>query len=170
MKVLYNDCYGGFNFSEAFLAAYKTRTGRALDPDRALFRVGPNSIRCDPDAIALVEQHGSEWASGPHAYIAIREFPDLFAHYWSIDEYDGSETVQISVSDVLADALDTFMATRDLATLERQYLAIQAARQMLWKTVPDTEPEDVKKASVEIADYGNYCGISAGCAGGASGQ
>ena len=167
MKVLYNDCYGGFAFSDAFLAAYKERTGRDLDPYKALFRLGPNSIRCDPDAIALVEEHGAEWASGSNAYLAIREFPDLFAHYWTIDEYDGSETVQISVSDVMADALDTFMSTRDLAALERQYMAIQAARKFLWKQVP---VEDVKTDTTEIADYGNYCGISSGYTGDATGH
>ena len=131
MKVLYNDCYGDFAFSAAFLAEYKARTGLELDLTKALFHTGAHSIRCDPVAIALVEEHGVEWASAPEANITIYEFPDVFAHYWEIEDYDGNETVHLNVSDAIADLLHTFMDTaasvRDIAALERQYRAIMAA-------------------------------------------
>jgi hypothetical protein len=128
MKVLYNDCYGDFAFSAAFLAEYKARTGTDLDLTKALFHTGAHSIRCDPVAIALVAEHGSEWSSAPEANITIYEFPDVFAHYWEIEDYDGNETVHLNVSDAVADLLHTFMDTdRDITALERQYRAIMAA-------------------------------------------
>lgn len=146
MKVLYNDCYGDFAFSAAFLAEYKARTGTDLDLTKALFRTGTQSIRCDPVAIALVAEHGSEWSSAPDANIAIYEFPDVFAHYWEIEDYDGNETVHLNVSDAIADLLHTFMDTaatdRDIAVLERQYRAIMAAVPRSYGTSEEqTEPK-----------------------------
>lgn len=128
IKVLYNDCYGSFGFSDAFLAEYKARTGRVLDTYKALFRRGMNSIRCDPVAIAIVEEKGSEWASAIGAYIAIREFPAVFERYWDVEESDGDEHVRIDVASALADILQTYMETRDLPALERQYTTIMEAR------------------------------------------
>jgi hypothetical protein len=128
MKVLFNDCYGDFAFSAAFLAAYKARTGLDLDLTKALFHTGPHSIRCDPVAIALIEERGSEWASAPDACITIYEFPDVFAHYWEIETYAGNESVHLNISEAIADALHTYMeGERDFAALERQYRAIMDA-------------------------------------------
>lgn len=132
MKVLYNDCYGGFCFSDAFLAEYKERTGKTLDTYQALFRRGRQSIRCDPVAIAIIEEKGSEWASGSHSYISIYEFPAVFDRYWEIEECeDGDEGVHINSSAALADILETFMETRDIPVLERQYAAIMEAKKSM---------------------------------------
>jgi hypothetical protein len=148
MKILYNDCYGGFAFSPAFLTEFKERTGRVLDTYKALFRLGPNSIRCDPAAIAIFEEHGSEWCSGPHSSLALREIPAIFENYWEIEDYDGEETVHVSADGALADCLHTFMETRDVAVLDRQYAAIEAAKATMWKAplelkkVNDIGPDD----------------------------
>lgn len=154
MKVLYNDCYGDFAFSAAFLAEYKARAGRDLDLTKALFHTGAHSIRCDPVAIAIVAEHGSEWASAPDANITIYEFPDVFAHYWEIEDYDGNETVHINVSDAVADLLHTFMDTvaenRDVAALERQYRAIMTAMPRSYGSVGEQteQTEPVSKCNV----------------------
>ena len=172
LKVLYNDCYGGFAFSPAFLDEFKARTGRTLDTYKALFRLGPNSIRCDPAAIAIFEERGSEWCSGPHSAIAVREIPTIFANYWDIEEYDGEEHVHVSVDGALADCLHTYMETRDLAVLERQYAAIQEAKRAMWRApLEPSEPVDITppmlKQPAESApnEYGGYFGPipSAGC-------
>jgi hypothetical protein len=130
-KVLYNDCHGEFAFSEAFLEAFTARTGRTLHMENELLRVGAHSIRCNADAIALFEEKGSEWSSGPGACLAIREFPAVFANYWEIDDYDGNETVRILVAEALADILITYMQTRDADALERQYAAVTEAQRAL---------------------------------------
>jgi hypothetical protein len=127
MKILYNDYYGGFNFSDSFLAEYKARTGNELNVVNSLFRIGPNSIRCDPVAIAIFEDRGTKWCSGDAADLAIYEIPEVFANYWEIDEYDGNETVRVNITEALADILDTYMETRDQDALERQYKIIKEA-------------------------------------------
>jgi hypothetical protein len=51
--------------------------------------------RDDPDLVAVVEQLGSErktGASGRFAHLEVVEIPDGIE--WTIDEYDGSETVE----------------------------------------------------------------------------
>ena len=141
IKILYNDCYGGFEFSNEFLEEYKARTGKALNTYSALFRQGPNSIRCDPIAVAIVEERGSAWASGSHSEIAIREIPAVFARYWTIDEYDGDETVLVDVSAALADILQTFMETRNMEEMERQYKTVMDARLGMMKLPVVPAPE-----------------------------
>jgi len=132
MKVLYNNCYGGFCFSDAFLAEYKTRTGQTIENYKTIFRRGRQSIRCDPVAIAIVEEKGSEWASGSHSSIAIHEFPAVFDRYWEIEECeDGDEGIHFNISDAFADILHTFMETRDLPALESQYAAIMDAKKSM---------------------------------------
>lgn len=128
MKVLYNNCYGeGFTLSDAFLEEYEKRTGKKLDPAKILFYKGVTSIRCDPVAIALFEEKGSEWCSGYDSMLAIRDVPAVFDRYWEIEEGDGDEYVRILISEALADVLHAFMQTGDRATLDRQYAAIIAA-------------------------------------------
>ena len=175
LKVLYNDCYGGFNFSAAFLAEYKARTGLTLDTYKALFRTGPNSIRCDPVAHAIFAERGSEWCSGPHSALEVREIPDLFAHYWEVEEYDGSETVRVDVNAAFADCLATFMETRDVPALERQYAAIHEAKNAMWHAplgpaepvetmpplmaCPEHQASELKQPTESVAnDYGSYFG------------
>ena len=126
-RVLYNDCYGDFSFSDAFVAEYEKRSGTSMEADGRLYRIGVNSIRCDPIALQLFDERGSEWSSGPDASLAVRDVPDLFALYWEIDEYSGNETVRVKVTDALADILETFIDGGDEATLRRQYAVIMAA-------------------------------------------
>lgn len=131
MKILYNNSYGGgFAFSEEFNVEYKARTGAS---PRTYERLLPSaeSIRVDPIALAIVGEKGAEWVSGPHALIEIREIPNIFAHYWSIDEYEGEETVRVDVNEALADILHTFMESGDRTMLETQYKAIMDAQRVM---------------------------------------
>ena len=147
IKILYNNCYGTFDFSADFLAEYKARTGRDLDTYKALFRQGPDSIRVDEVAVAIVTEKGSAWASGANSDIAIYSVPTVFERYWEIEEEDGDETVRVNVAAALADCLETFMETGDRATLDRQYAAIVAGRELLKKQVDDDSIQHVGTAS-----------------------
>ena len=129
--VLYNNCYGGFNFSEEFVAEYEKRVGHRLDTYQALFRMGEASIRCDTTAVAIFREKGGRWCSGIGSRIEAYEFPAIFARYWEIEDYEGDERVRILVSEALADILHEFMTTNDRAELDRQYAAITAAAHML---------------------------------------
>ena len=131
MKVLFNASFGaGFAFSDDFNAEYKARTGAA---PRTFERLLPSaeSIRVDAIAIAILEEKGSEWISGPHAAIEVREIPDIFARYWTIDEYEGEESVRIDINEALADILHTFMETGVKSILEYQYKAIMDAERAM---------------------------------------
>lgn len=129
IRILYNNCYGDFQFSAAFEEEYRVRTGHAISEGGRAFRVGPDSTRCDPVAIAIFEEKGSEWSSGPGSSIDIRTIPAIFERYWEIDDYDGNETVRILISEAYADILHTCMENIDttLDTLRQQYIALTEA-------------------------------------------
>lgn len=128
-QVLYNNSYGdGFSFSKAFEAEFaKRRGGKELDTTKALFWKGKGSIRCDPVAIALFLEKGSEWSSGPTASLELREFSSVFDNYWEIEEQDGDEYVRVRVAEALADVLHVFVQTGDQEAMKRQYTTIMDA-------------------------------------------
>jgi len=121
-KVLYNNCYGSFNLSDAFVIEYEARANKKITALR--LKDGAESIRCDPFAIAIFEEKGSEWCSGSDSMLDVREVPRIFKRYWEIDEYLGDEHVRIIVNDALADILHTFIQSGDRVTLDQQYDAI----------------------------------------------
>jgi hypothetical protein len=148
IKILYNDCYGGFDFSDEFKKEYTKRTGKEIQDTW-----GPNkTLRMDPVIVALVEEKGTEWSSASHAVLAIRRIPAIFASYWDIHEYDGNETIHVDVNAALADCLETFMETGDRAALDRQYAAICAARGKIWETLDAAQSDSgVSSASVPVS-------------------
>lgn len=143
-KVIYNDCYGGFRFSAAFEAEYKKRTGWDIMAEKRLFKLGPESVRRDPAAIALLEEKGAEWSSGDSSYLEIQEIPQLFEKYWYVQEYDGNETIHVEVHQAYADILHAFMADGDNAKLVEGYRRIRTAAGMLFKTVDLLTPAEVE--------------------------
>lgn len=86
MKVLYNDCYGGFSFSEEFLEELKRR-----HPEKEFKDYYHQGLRDDPDTIALFEEWGSKRSSGHFSKIELDEIPDGVEY--DIREYDGQEGV-----------------------------------------------------------------------------
>jgi hypothetical protein len=129
VKILYNNCYGDFQFSTAFEEEYKKRTGHAISDHGRFYRIGSDSIRCDPLVLAIFEEKGSEWCSGFGSSLDIYEIPAIFERYWEIDEYDGNETVRICISEAYADILHLFMenSSDDINTLRNQYILLTEA-------------------------------------------
>jgi hypothetical protein len=170
IKILYNDTCGDFNFSAAFLADYKARTGKELNERRDVGYM--NRVRRDPIAIALVEENGAEWASAEYACIMVSQIPAVFERYWEIEDTYGEESVRVLISDALADLLDTFMQTGELETLREQYARIDAGRRWLRLDARYEEPVSLAPVPVPtIADPHDEDGIplrSAAAAGGGS--
>jgi hypothetical protein len=132
IKILYNDSYDGdFGFSEALEAEYKKRTGRETRTTSRLFRIGADSVRRDPVAIALVEEMGADSASGVGAYLQIREIPALFERYWSVESSFGTESIHVDVNEAFADVLHQYMDSGDLGSLVKQYRAVKTAASQL---------------------------------------
>jgi hypothetical protein len=120
MKVVINQCHGGFGLSEkacqwlienkAWAATeynedgntYKDPTAKLIksktswageNPYYLIGRVDENKIRTDPDLIEVIETLGKK-ASDRFADLGIVEIPDDVGDNWEIAEYDGAEWVQ----------------------------------------------------------------------------
>lgn len=89
MKVVYNNCYGGFGLSDEALQllsqkkGYEIKSGFYLELEHEI-------KRHDADLVAVVEELGTK-ASGNYADLQIEEIPDGWEY--EIDEYDGNERV-----------------------------------------------------------------------------
>ena len=101
MKVLYNTCYGGFNFSERFVDEFNKR-----HPDRPKKLEPWHDERTDLDVIALFEEKGSAWSSGVCSNLDMEEIPDDVE--FRIREYDGMESVSWTIpkDEIIQDLMD----------------------------------------------------------------
>lgn len=83
MKVVYNNCYGGFNLSDKALDWYKELTGK-------LGEICDSDIsRHDPALVKVVETL-REKANG---YVADLRVKEIKGNKYRIEEYDGAESV-----------------------------------------------------------------------------
>ena len=78
MKIVINDCFGGYGLSEDFLEKY----GEEFE----------ELERNDPWLVAAIEEFGEEESSDDYAKIRIVEIPDDATDYY-VYEYDGEESV-----------------------------------------------------------------------------
>ena len=84
MKVLINNCYGGFGLSKVAMSRYVNETG--IQPSMYDWKID----RTDPTLIAIVEEMGkASW--GEYAELKVVEIPDGIE--WEISEYDGMEHI-----------------------------------------------------------------------------
>ena len=81
MKIVINECYGGFGFSN-----------EAVEILGKEYEYKWNVERDDPKLIALIEEKGSEFVSGTFACLVVVEVPEEATDY-IIREYDGYESV-----------------------------------------------------------------------------
>ena len=78
MKIVINDCFGGYGLSEDFLDKY----GKEFIERE----------RNDPELIAAIEEFGEEESSDYYSALSIVEIPDDCTDYY-IHEYNGAESV-----------------------------------------------------------------------------
>jgi hypothetical protein len=83
MKIVINNCYGGFGLSKEALALYNERSGAVVTCDF-------NIKRDDPILVEVVEQLGED-AANRFAELKVVEIPDDVQ--WQIEEYDGNEWI-----------------------------------------------------------------------------
>lgn len=115
-KIVYNACYGGFDLSEEAMLLYGEYIGVKLyvekDPITTYYWTHPEANsnewdkykeyyftldfeRHDPLLVRVVEELGSEKASGEHAKLRIYETD---SDHYRINEYDGNESVEVPES------------------------------------------------------------------------
>ena len=131
LSILYNDCTGGFRFSDNFLEEYKRRTGEIAPALGGNWRNKQECIRCNPIVIEIFEEKGSQWCSGRNSRIRQINIPAIFTDFWKIEEYHGHEAVSVDVNHALADVLERFMNHQNLIILENEYRVIKEAEQIL---------------------------------------
>lgn len=98
IEYLYNNCYGGFAFSEEFEKEFDRRF-----PEKAhiLLRYG-NEKRYDPDVVALWKEMGNK-ASAPYSKIVSKLVPEKYIQDVEVTEYDGMESVCVDWSHIYTD-------------------------------------------------------------------
>lgn len=84
MKILINDCYGGFSYSTEFRCEYLNRTGVDID-------LYSDDLRSDAMVISLFEEFGSERSSGGYSRLKLIEIPDDVEY--TVQQYDGIEWI-----------------------------------------------------------------------------
>jgi hypothetical protein len=85
IKVVINDCYGGFGLSDAALNEYKSRKG--ITDENFWYYDIPRDC---PVLVAMIEEQGTA-VNGGFADLKIVEIPEDVN--WYIEEYDGMEHV-----------------------------------------------------------------------------
>lgn len=113
MKVLVNDCYGGYGISLEAEQLYLQKKGISYEVIEAEYGTVKylidgeetyiNLSRTDPILIEVFEEIGSERASGPHAELSISEIPD--GCKYDIHEYDGMEYINNTWIEITPDEL-----------------------------------------------------------------
>jgi hypothetical protein len=85
VKIVINNCFGGFGLSPAAWLRYSELKGGAPDDEWDI-------ARDDPALVQVVEELGSKsW--GDHAELKVVEIPDSVRWRWRIEEYDGIEHI-----------------------------------------------------------------------------
>lgn len=85
MKVVINDCYGGFSLTDAAMKEYKNRKNIT---DLTFYDY--DIPRECPVLVAMVEEQGTA-INGDFSALKVVEIPDVVN--WYIEEYDGMEHV-----------------------------------------------------------------------------
>lgn len=85
MKVVINNCYGGFGITDAALEEYKSR--RDITDENFWYCDIPRDC---PVLVSMVEEQGSAM-NGGFSDLKVVEIPDDVE--WYIEEYDGMEHV-----------------------------------------------------------------------------
>lgn len=86
MKVVVSRCFGGFGLSVAACKRYLELSGNS--DDFCDYELDRN----DPILVQVVEELGSQRASGQFARLEVVEIPDDVE--WEISDYDGAETIE----------------------------------------------------------------------------
>jgi len=90
MKIVINNCYGGFGLSEKAARRYCELKGVDYEKRWNVYNSADETKRTDPLLIQVVEELGKE-ASAWGARLKIEEIPN--GSYYRISEYDGWEEI-----------------------------------------------------------------------------
>lgn len=104
VEVLYNKKYGGFGTSEKANELYKKyvlekNPQAEFDPFEFTF-----ISRTDPVWLRVFHELGEEF-NGPYCYAKTAVIPKQFRHHYTIDEYDGKESIRLNYQGYIIDQI-----------------------------------------------------------------
>lgn len=97
MKIILNKCYGRFEFSPK-AEKLILRNKHLTDKDRHIFFC-PETLRCDSDAISVVQALDIGASVKHTSLLQIVEIPDDY--YFKVDSIDGWEYLYYSATPIL---------------------------------------------------------------------
>jgi hypothetical protein len=90
IKVLYNDCYGGWSLSDKAKELYKIRKLNIDNSNKLPYL----TRRSDPILIQIFDELGNEF-DGKYSRTNVDKIDKKYEYYYDIEEYDGKENVII---------------------------------------------------------------------------
>lgn len=97
MKIILNKCYGRFEFSQR-AEKLILRNKHLTDKDKDIF-LCPERLRCDSEAISVVQALGVGASVKHTSLLQIAEIPDNY--YFKVDNIDGWEYLYYSATPIL---------------------------------------------------------------------
>ena len=111
-KVVYNDCYGGFDLSDRGLAEYNRRSLKSINI--------PDCInRDDPFLIEMIEMMDEKDINSEYSKLKVKEFDTSFKSFLRWSEYDGKETVSIDLPGYLVESVKLIIRDKDTSSDEK---------------------------------------------------
>ena len=101
IEILYNNCYGGFGFSKEAIQLYNVKL-LEKNPEAKEIKYDFEVRRSDPILLEVYyEMNGSQSKRGEgfndrHSEVRSERIPKKYENYYHINEYDGTETVEIN--------------------------------------------------------------------------
>ena len=118
IHVMYNASFGGFGFSDRAKAEYLKHCPEVAEVD--------NIERHDPIMVQIVLELGPKAASAKGAKIELEEIQSRYVNHYSVDDYDGMETVQIAYNKYKVDSARLILQNRELLSQTEQLERLSA--------------------------------------------
>jgi hypothetical protein len=111
-KVVYNDCYGGFDLSDRGLDEYNRRSSKSINI--------PDCIdRDDPFLIEMVETMDAKDINSDYSKLKVKEFAEKFKSFLEWREYDGKESVSLDFSGYIVHNVKLIIRSKDISAEEQ---------------------------------------------------
>lgn len=124
LEVVINTCYGGFTLSdEAVKELQEMKNDLSISKNSfSLYPMCRKYKRHDLDLVEIIKRD-SEKASGKNSELKIIKIDEIFVDLYSINEYDGSENIEINTKKLCQKLLtfDNLDDVKDLVTKVQEF-------------------------------------------------